>query len=351
MAKGWYIGNESNIARKVKRMYIGDGNDVARKVKKVYIGDENGKARLAYSSGLGKIIMGCWTGVSTVFMRSDSYNSMSVFYMPSTITAKGWPLVIYGKDRFVTVIPNINGSGSSGEKDGGYSFDGITWEPIDFQNINSNYNFHAKFLGYVNRYYIILSQAGLLSYSMDGINYTTVTIRSDTVFDSVCYAGGYYYISGAGALWGFRCNQLGGTLEYVATGGYMGRACVNDSGTIMVAYRINNGFYMYDFSTNKYVQTSTILTTGGEMYGSAYGNGRFVMINTTFNNRIYYSLDGVQWTMVNLPANGYGVSFDGNNFLVGGLNGAYMYSPDAITWTLVQPITTTSVNAYSIAGN
>lgn len=74
MAKALYIGDSSNIARKVKKIYIGGSDGLAHKVKKIYIGDANGKARLAYTSSVpaGEVIFTSsqiWTvpdGVSKV---------------------------------------------------------------------------------------------------------------------------------------------------------------------------------------------------------------------------------------------------------------------------------------------
>ncbi|HAB60127.1 MAG TPA: hypothetical protein DCE48_05375 [Lachnospiraceae bacterium] len=351
MAKGWYIGNESNIARKVKRMYIGDGNDVARKVKKVYIGDENGKARLAYSSGLGKIIVGHY---GKNFSQANSYGVLTPLSMPNTVTVAGIPFIVFGADRFVTVITKESGSGSSTEKMGAYSFDGVTWYPSDINLMNSSSDWWVKFLGYINGYYIILYSKGQMVFSTDGINWTWFALRSDTLWDCVEYANGYYYVSGRYASWTIKFPVLNTNPErtYAYSGNIAG-ICANPTGTIMVGYLANNGIVKYDFATTKWNVVSTIVMSSGSTQGSVYANGKFVMTNTNFTNHVYYSYDGVSWTSVDLPRQIFTLSFDGANFIAGSTNGYYMYSSDAINWTL-SPIVGMGANTtaiYSIAGN
>ena len=351
MAKGWYIGNESNIARKAKRMYIGDGNDVARKVKKVYIGDENGKARLAYSSGLGKIIVG---HSGKVFSKADSYGALTQLSMPSTVTVAGIPFIVFGADRFVTVITKEGGSASTDEKMGAYSFDGVTWYPSNIFILNSSSDNWVKFLGYVNGYYIVLTNNGQMVFSTDGINWTWFALRSGTLWDCVEYANGYYYVSGRYASWTIKFPVLNTNPErtYAYSGNIAG-ICANPSGTIMVGYLANNGIVKYDFATTKWNVVSTIVMSSGSTQGSIYANGKFVMTNTNFTNRVYYSYDGVNWTSVDLPRQIFTLSFDGANFIAGSTNGYYMYSSDAINWTL-SPIVGMGANTtaiYSIAGN
>lgn len=75
MAKGLYIGDENNIARKIKKLYVGDENNIARKVKKVYVGDENNIARLVWTSETNK-----FTKVTNVTKMNSAYADYTGFY-------------------------------------------------------------------------------------------------------------------------------------------------------------------------------------------------------------------------------------------------------------------------------
>ena len=342
MAKGWYIGNESNIARKVKKMYIGDANGVVRKVKKVYIGDANNLARLAWSSGLG-IVVGC-NNNKQIFYSKD-YGSTILATLPAT--PKGNGLVGFGNGMFVAVFYNTTGSSNSADRNTVfYSYDGVNWYPSNINLVNANSNYFATGIFFANNYIVILHGYGDMSYSTDGVNWATNYLRDEKFTDYV-YANGYYFVSGDTSSVTLQLLSINVTTPTYSNGGdYLSSMCCG--GGVLVAYRIYYGFKKFNFTTNKWELVSTITTSCNKLTGMAYGNGRFVAI---YQYTVYYSLDGAIWTQAsNSPYNIASLTFDGSNFVAGSYQGIYLYSKDGLSWTAVAKGKIDG-SIYSIAGN
>lgn len=324
---------------KPKDIYVGES-----KIKEAWLGDIK-----LWSGGLGRIAVADY---AQQLWSAASYNALTKTTMPPTIIAKGVPFMTFGTDRFVLLMANETGSGSSTEKTGGYSFDGITWYPSNINITNSNSSYYIKFLGFVNGYFMALADYGFLYYSTNGIDWATMPLNSASVFDSIVYANGNYY-SG--------CISTGLTVKFPILGDQSSRTyitgtavsgiCTNSDGSIMVGYSIGGGFIKFNFTTNKWELASTIITTSYATFGSVFGNGKFVMASLLSRFNVYYSTDGVNWTAVALPRDIYSLSFDGNNFLAGSSSGYYMYSRDAITWTVSPGPGTSGSTIYAIAGN
>ena len=92
------------------------------------------------------------------------------------------------------------------------------------------------------------------------------------------------------------------------------------------------------YSDNGISWTQTELPTAGRWL-LAYGNGKFVAIDSSSNNYVLCSNDGISWeTTFYLDTLGAGVSFYGlyyvgNTFVAILTNGKVITSPDGISWT------------------
>jgi hypothetical protein len=106
-----------------------------------------------------------------------------------------------------------------------------------------------------------------------------------------------------------------------------------------------NGLYVVagGYYTNSALLTSSDATTwsnrtftSDELYGVAYGSGRFVAIGDDFYPSSFVSLtsvDGVNWmrSASNTPAYSYGIAFRNGTFVLAG-DGLWS-SPDGVVWT------------------
>jgi len=81
----------------------------------------------------------------------------------------------------------------------------------------------------------------------------------------------------------------------------------------------------------------------------AYGNNRFVAVDSSANHNMAYSTDGVTWTAIGSSNYEYVLEFGGGKFITGGYTGHLWYSTDGITWTVVEN-TTTSGGGEHIKG-
>lgn len=317
MAKGIYIGDSSNKARKAKKLYIGDASNKARKVKKVYIWDANGKARLAWQSGLDTIVVVGGNSSSTSYLGIAYSVGKGTFQLANYNTSAYRATdVCYGEDKFVVVCSNIGTGSLLGPH---YSYDGITWT----QNAGASLGgYETKNIVYLNGYYIAnTTNLGRISYSKDGITWYSATVTSSTTYYPQCitYCNGQYWIGGShGCTWTSPTLDGTWTVRYAGTSSSANGLTANtnyhvsniaSNGTDqLVCYQKSVGLHYYDFTTNKWILAVPSNLTYD--YPIEYGGGMFRAIP---NGYAYYSYDSKIWTRTT----GYAqdIYYDGEYFL------------------------------------
>lgn len=343
MAKGWYIGNEGNVARKVKKMYIGDESNKARKVKKVYIGDSNDKARLCWSGSLGTTVL--LIGHSLYYTKDNNTFTLGRYnIIPSNAS---YTRVTYGNNRFIATFPTTNFSEIWSSLF--YSLDGISWTVVDQTLIlerlyNSTYDRLSFRTVYINTYFVICFY-GAIGYSSDGVNWNVTPLPVDSSNNYIkhtnaVYHNGTYLITSASSIV-FRGSSLDNlSIAYSNT---LSDSEFCSNGSVLVGY--SGGYGAFTVNINDLAVTTRLNVYNSNCTGIAYGNGRFIL---ALGSNIYYSLDGYTWT---LGASIYlnSISFDGSKFIAINLNYNFAYSYDGIAWTTVP--TNVSASIISVAGN
>lgn len=198
---------------------------------------------------------------------------------------------------------------TDGSVNGAYSLDGQTWtgmtmptatgggggEP-DNQWCAITYDVYQN----VGRYVAVARGSSTAAYSLDGINWTSVSL-------------------GVVEDW---CDVVGG------------------NGTFVTIARSASSTTWRSTSTNGGV-TWTAATVGTGAVAIAYGNGRFVMVEGDFSNSVAWSANGISWTVTTLPSNDDSTESNwvdiayGNGRFVAVAESSAMaaYSFDGATWT------------------
>jgi photosystem II stability/assembly factor-like uncharacterized protein len=140
---------------------------------------------------------------------------------------------------------------------------------------------------------------------------------------------------------------------------------VSNNGTGFIAIGENGTLIS---SSDGATWASVPLVTTNTLYGITYGEGRFVAVGAA--GTLITSTDGVNWqteqiasplpdlkgvafgipqlAYVYTPQNGYTTqNLPAATFVAVGANGTLLTSPDGLTWTVQNPIATTSLNAVT----
>lgn len=347
MAKGWYIGNENNIAKKVKRMYIGDANNIARKVKKIYIGDTNGKARLCWSGVNGNIVFttkGTSSNYANKVYYAKNLGAPREITLPNVQNGVREIKVACSKTRFVCTVGTISSSGYASIY---YSDDCINWNPVIGQMYTSA-DYYVNIRYFEETGYFVVNNLGSYFWSTDGVNWGSKQINSDVRLTDVAYGNGTYLIT-IHNHYPTTCKTLGGdTTQIYDPTGKTNFSCAAYGNGFFVAHKPSAGIHRLNLDTMKWTLVTDLTKgiTSHEEISMTYGNGMF-LCGSTFSG-IFYSYDGINWSSYIPPLRIMKVSFDGEKFL--GTNDTnYAYSYDGLNWTYVpQPNT---LAYYSIAGN
>ena len=352
MAKGGYIGDGNNKARKVKKGYIGDSSGKARKVKKGYIGDVNGKARLFWTSNINTLV--AWSPYSYNMNYSTNLQSWTNGATDTATFTKG----TYGNDRFVRFRPDIVS----------YSENGITWTQATHSpslNLNPYEFIDGKFIGYMgirngtNTYYTSTNGYTWISNSLN-MNSTSFlsfspyrVIKANSTYvmigrnDQTDYTYGMVFTSNDMINWNEKYHGVNRRCTDIAYGN--GKCVViglnyDDSGFTLVSDDLFN--------------TATI-GYSAEYISISFGNGVFVAINGSLSNpSVDYSTDGYSWTR-GLNFSSYterrqiSVVFTGEKFYTIGDYGYSYYSENGMNWTQMTGLdssVTYSNLLYSIDG-
>lgn len=83
----------------------------------------------------------------------------------------------------------------------------------------------------------------------------------------------------------------------------------------------------------------------------AYGNGKFVAINSS-TNKVIYSTNGMNWIEgETVPITAYHIGFDGEKFIMTGNAESLAYSSDGISWTVVTTDCTYPLAHFAFGNN
>lgn len=342
MAKGCYIGDSNNKARKVKKMYIGDANGVARKVKKVYIGDANNKARLCWSGSLGITVL--LIGSSLYYTKDN--NTFALSRNNIAPSNSSYSRVTYGNNRFIATFPTTNALEMWSSLF--YSLDGISWtvvgQTLILERLYNTYDRLSIKTVFINGYFVICFYAAI-GYSSDGVNWNVTPLPVDSSNNYIkhtnaVYHNGTYLVTSASSIV-FKGSSLSNLSIVNSNALADARLCSNES--VLVGYSTGYGIFTADI--NSLTVTTRLGIYNSACYGIAYGNGRFIL---ALGSNIYYSLDGYTWT---LGASIYltSISFDGSKFIAINVNYNFAYSFDGVAWTTVP--TNVSASIISVAGN
>jgi hypothetical protein len=254
----------------------------------------------------------------------------------------GFRGLAYGNGIFVGAFSTIQ-----------YSPDGINW--------TSAGSYLVEYVAFGNGLFVAVGYAtvgitptSFIVTSTDGVTWTSRTPSEAMWFQAISYGNGLFVAvarfgtnrimtSPDGITWTSRNTVIDPDFVGVAYGNgiWVAVSDASTGGTVFTSYdglnwdeQVSNTFVSNTvffangvFTTGFYYSTDGItwsLGSGGLSFESiTFGNGYFVGVVTSGTNRIYYSLDGINWTGTPAASNATfeSITFGENTFVVGATSG------------------------------
>lgn len=223
-----------------------------------------------------------------------------------------------------------------GQVAGLYSIDGKTWNRNNTPVGLAFYDY-----SYINDIIIACTSAGLY-YSLDGKTWTQSNITSGS-FESICYSNeewitgdtnGNLYGSKDGKNWQKKETSITSSIQIIE---------YDNNGTTVIG--TSSGAY-YNKITNQSTWTFSNLPKI-DVREIIYNNYIWVLRGYSYNNDLYYSLDGITWTKSNIEGREIdSIYYADGVWVAGTMNKGLYYSIDGKTWT--QTNITSEYNSYNI---
>lgn len=184
-------------------------------------------------------------------------------------------------------------------------------------------------------YVAVASSTDKGAYSRDGINWTEMTMPSSTNWGSIIYGNNKFVALSWSHVIAYSDNGIDwstATLPSEGSNDALYGIAYGNGKFVVVNYNSDNAMYSEDGIT----WTMTTMPAYNSWYDVVYGNGKFVAVGHSSNNAAY-SVDGITWTATTLPYSGDWYLGYGNNTFVailGSMNSTHAaYSIDGVTWT------------------
>lgn len=312
MSKSGYVV-DSGVTKKIKKGYVVvDG--LTRKIKKAYT-VVDGKTKSTFSGSEGKFLLGGYgvngysnpgggyvkainsfytkdTDSTTIDLNSRIGYGESDYYISFATDGKGRTVMVYGHDIY-------------------YSDDLITWTHCyNNTNINPYTTYYYTKVKYLNNNFVALCSDFYVSFSSDGINWSTFKIYDSSnasMLRDVNFGNGRYVITtGTTTIWSSKTLATGWSGSYVSI-------LDNYNSIYSLGFNPNDGMFIAYTNNSRYLVTST---------------------------------DGMDWTTTNLASDSiYTVSFkyvNGRLFYMA----SYMFgyaTTDSKTYTTINSLTVSDI--------
>ena len=228
---------------------------------------------------------------------------------------------------------------------------GTYWETISGSNFQANLPWrglaygNGLFVAAADRNGASTSLTGSIATSQDGVQWTFRTLPALTGLTNIIYQNGIFVATGRviqrafysynGVDW-FQGTGIGGQVYGLAYGdGKFIGTLIDNSGTRMTL----------SYNGRTWIGVNTPTSMDLAWVGATYGNGTFVAVaESTVSQSIAISYDGLSWNNVQRPTDGgfttYQITYGNGLFVVTGNQGKILTSPDGINWTIRQtPLT------------
>ena len=250
----------------------------------------------------------------------------------------------------LTVSGSLTVTGSSNLYGPFYNV-GTYWETISGSNFQANLPWrglaygNGLFVAAADRNGASTSLTGSIATSQDGVQWTFRTLPALTGLTNIIYQNGIFVAIGKvnhrafysynGVDW-FQGTGIGGQVYGLAYGdGKFIATLIDNSGTRMTL----------SYNGRTWIGVNTPTSMDLAWVGATYGNGTFVAVaESTVSQSIAISYDGLSWNNVQRPTDGgfttYQITYGNGLFVVTGNQGKILTSPDGINWTIRQtPLT------------
>lgn len=228
-------------------------------------------------------------------------NDMGITWTGVTLSkSEGYCSIAYGKGKFVAVAPGYVA----------YSTDGKAWTEVEVSVPSITDIAYGA-----GMFIIVSSRRDSAWYSYDGIAWTGFTLTSGSgVWSKICYGNGEFWLMQQAV--------------------YVTAAPRLDVATIQATQFATEINKLSVDTPSKW--ESSVLYQSGKWNSICYGGGKFVAFGNLSSNFAMYSLNGVEWTWMTIPAVGDWnvVGYGGGKFIAIARNSDFgAYSNDGVKWT------------------
>jgi hypothetical protein len=266
------------------------------------------------------------------FYKSSDGINWSEFRLPFASGYYSYSTIGEGNGKFLAFSEYGGSAGLS-------STDGTTWTSFSTPEYT-----YAKKVSYGNGVYIVLSNSNNYLYSVDGINWTSMSSMPLSPW-FISYGNGRFVILTPGSSSNPKAAYSTNGIDWTVTdpGAYYWSNLTYGSGKFVAIaenYPMVGLSSAISYSEDAVTWTKVTPPINGVIRKIAYGNGKFVILQAADNN-VMTSTDGITWTsafstLSSQLFNSYlyeGISYANGKFAMINNGNAILYSTDAITWT------------------
>lgn len=232
-----------------------------------------------------------------------------------------------------------------------YSYDAITWFPVEPRGGSFVANNSVHCVAYGNGIWMMGADLGVINYSTDGVSWyqgVTPSNWSSNYIKMVKYLNGIWFVGGDNSRLSTSTDN-GATWTNRTTSFAQGSSAVYDIAYGNNVYVLVGSDGALSTSTNGFSWTQRTSGFSQSIIEKVvFGNGIFVA--SGYDGKVRTSTDGITWTARSAgigTSTGRGLAFGNGRFLLGTSTNVLVTSTDGITWTSVSaaPTTTGGISA------
>ena len=244
------------------------------------------------------------------------------------------PALCYGNGKFIAIV-YLHLS---------YSEDGINWTTL--QNV---FDYVVTDVCYGNGKFVAVGWDGVSSYSEDGINWTRVNTGVSENLQCVCYANDKFVAGGRLSYGAYSEDGINWTVIDNMGIGYSNNVdgiCYGNGK--FIAFDGNVTRYSYSEDGINWTRLEDDVINDFTVNAMCYGNDKFVAVAHPYFG--LYSENGIEWSENGrvFEDTNYAVCYGDDKFVASGVDGKGEYSEDGINWVHIEGILPDTHNVRKI---
>ena len=251
--------------------------------------------------------------------KDHTHDTLYINFVKKLPSAEYWIAAAYGNNRFITVAPYTNQAA--------YSMDGINWTAVTLP-LTENWTSIAFGSG---QFVIVAANTSNMLFSSDGISWRTGRMPSDATWTSVTCGDGCfiavasgtsrYAYSYSGSSWNFDDFPI--TAEW---------SDVSYDGSRFIVTAQYNNIVLNGFTYN-WTECDNNASSYSLTKVASNNNGYSVAIGSQYGGEVCWSSDGSIWNSVSVNGEMLAdIAYGNGKFVIVGVGNKALYSSNGQTW-------------------